>query len=563
MSLNSTDPLATIPSEKVSLSTMSATVSDTPSPGLDEKNIGHFPRISEEHDDDSSSFHVVRGLKARHLSMISLGGTIGGGLFIGTASNLADAGPVSMLICYMFIATLTYSIAMSLGEMTTFIPLTGSFTQFSTRFVSPSFGAAVGWLYWFSWAMTFAVELNAAAMVIQYWTDAVPVAAWISIFFVLLSATNFLAVRYYGEIEFWMAAIKVVAIVGWLLYAFIMVCGAGQTGPVGFRYWRNPGPWGPGILVSSVPTGRFLGFLSTLVNAAFTYQGTELVGITAGEAANPRKAVPKAVNKVFFRIVIFFLGSVLFIGLLVPWNDPKLSSDESYTASSPFVIAIVNSGTKVLPHIFNAVILSTMLSAGNSDVYIGSRVLYALAESGVAPSIFLRTTRQGVPYINVALTAVFGALAYLQVSNTGITVFNWLVNISAVAGMICWCSISLSHIRFMKALKVQGFSRKDLPFVAPFNPAYAWYALVVMILIIFIQGFSAFFGFTATAFFTAYVSLIVFVVLWAAFQLLFQCPLWIRAEDMDLDSGRLEIERVQWVEEPPRNLWEKFWNVIA
>ena len=212
-----------------------------------------------------------------------------------------------------------------------------------------------------------------AIQVIQRWTDAVPLAAWIAIFFVILTVFNLFPVKYYGEVEFWIASLKVIFVFIWLIYAFIMVCGAGKTGPIGFRYWRNPGPWGPGILVSSnINTARFLGWLSSLINAAFTFQGTELVGISAGESSNPRKTVPSAIRKVLFRILVFYVLCMLFIGLLVPYDDPKLAgNDGTYTASSPFIIAIQNCGTKGLPDVYNAVILVTIISAANSNVYCG------------------------------------------------------------------------------------------------------------------------------------------------------------------------------------------------
>lgn len=506
---------------------------------------------------------VDRGLKARHVSMIAIGGTIGTGLFIGTATPLSQAGPVSTLISYIFMGTITYYMAQGLGEMATFIPITGSFNAFTTRFISPAIGAANGWLYWFTWAMTFALELTIVGKVIEYWTDAVPTAAWISIFFVILTAFNFAPVVIYGEVEFWVAAVKVVAIVGWLIYSFIMVCGAGDMGPVGFRYWRNGYGFGPGILVSNIHTARFLGWLSSLVNAAFTFQGVELVGITCGESANPRKTVPSAIRKVFFRILLFYVGGVLFIGLLVPYDDPALSAEGLALAStSPFVIAIQNSGTPVLPHIFNAVILTTIISAGNSNVYIGSRILYALANVGNAPRCFSYTIN-GVPWVGVIFTAVFGTLSFLVLSPNGEEAFNWLLNITSVAGMICWACISFSHIRFMDALKHRGMSRDDLPFKAMHQPYGSWYAGVAIVIIIFIQGFQVFFDFNANDFFVYYVSIMLFVVMWVAFQIYYRGPLITPLGEIDLDSGRTEIDDMVWVEDEPKNAWEKFWVKFA
>ncbi|ODQ80245.1 hypothetical protein BABINDRAFT_35848 [Babjeviella inositovora NRRL Y-12698] len=512
---------------------------------------------------------VERSLKARQVSMIALGGTIGTGLFIGSATPLAVAGPVNALIAYIFIASIAYSVTQSLGEMATYIPITGSFATFTTRFVSQSFGAMNGWMYWFSWAITFAIEISVVGQVIQYWTKSVPLAAWIGIFFTILTVANLFPVKFYGEVEFWVAAIKIVAIVGWLVYAFCMVCGAGKTGPVGFRYWRNPGPWGPalspdesGNVMANKNLGRFLGFLSSLINASFTYQGTELVGVTAGETKNPRVAVPKAIRKVFYRIMIFFVLTILFMGLLVPYDDPKLASKDSYISSSPFVIAIQNSGTPVLPSIFNAVILCTIISAGNSNVYIASRTLYALADSKVAPKFFM-WTRGGVPIISVLFSAAFGLLGFLVVSKSGNTVFEWLVNISAVAGMIAWIFIGVCHIRFQKVLALRGISRDSLPFKAPFQPYLAWYSTIAMVIIIFIQGYGSFFGFNASNFFTAYISLILAVVLWIAFQIWFRCPLLLSLDQIDIDTGRREADNIIWEDDVPKNLWEKFWDIVA
>ncbi|RLV96683.1 Lysine/arginine permease [Spathaspora sp. JA1] len=522
---------------------------------------------------DDVKGEIKRNLKPRHVSMIALGGTIGTGLFISTGGVIAAAGPVSSLFSFLFMTTLAFSVTQSLGEMATLIPVSGSFLQFVTRWCSPALGAANGWNYWFSWAITFALELSIVGQVIEYWTDAVPLAAWISIFFVLLTVFNLFPVKYYGEVEFWVASIKVLAVFGWIIYAFIMVCGAGKTGPVGFRYWRNPGPWGPGILVSNKNTAQFLGWLSSLISAAFTFQGTELVGISAGEAANPRKSVPSAIRKVLFRILVFYVLCILFLGLLVPYDDPVLSDEDgSYTHTSPFIIAMNNSGTKVLPDIFNAVILSTIISAANSNIYSGSRILYGLAQSGVAPKFFTITNKFGVPYIAVLFTSAFGALGYLACSTNGNNAFDWLLNISACAGLIAWGWISFTHIRFMNVLRSRNISRDSLPFKAKFMPWGAYYASITIFIVTFVQGFSAFWDITPAGFFTAYVSLILFVFSWAFFHVLFNGVgrsswrwrnIFIPLEECDIDSGVREVSELEYEEEAPKNLWQKFWAAVA
>ncbi|SCV03115.1 LANO_0G02234g1_1 [Lachancea nothofagi CBS 11611] len=522
---------------------------------------------------DAGNNGVKRQLRPRHVSMIALGGTIGTGLFIGIANPLLNAGPVGALIAYIFMGTLAYSVTQSLGEMATFIPVTSSFTVFTRRFLSPALGAANGYMYCFSWCITFALELSIVGQIIEYWTDAVPNAAWIIIFWVPLSLSNLIPVRYYGEFQFWISLVKVLAIIGFIIYCLCMVCGAGVTGPVGFRYWRHPGPWGDGLLdaVSGLPIyssnvgkGRFLGWVSSLINAAFTYQGTELVGITAGESNNPRKTVPKAINKVFLRILLFYVGSLFFIGLLVPYNDPKLTSTASYVSSSPFIIAIQNSGTKILPDIFNAVVLITIISAANSNVYVGSRVLYGLGTERLAPQFVTRVNRFGVPYIAVGIVSLFGFLGYLSVSSGSKNAFDWLLNITAIAGFFAWLFISLCHVRFMQALKLQGISRDDLPFKAKFMPWGAYYAAFFIALIILFQGFTAFTpSFDVSSFFAAYVSVFLFIAIWVIFQCIYRGRLIHKIEDVDIDTDRREIEALEWDDPEPKNLWGKFWAAMA
>ncbi|CCD25738.1 amino acid permease NDAI_0F04200 [Naumovozyma dairenensis CBS 421] len=518
--------------------------------------------VSENEKDE---YHEVkRDLSKRHIAMIALGGTIGTGLFLGIANPLMISGPVGSLIAYLFLGTVVYSVTQSLGEMATFIPVTASFTIFSHRFLSPALGAANGYMYWFSWAMTFALELSVVGQIIQFWTFAVPLPAWISIFWVILTISNLFPVRIYGEIEFWIAFLKVNAILGFIIYCFCIVCGAGKTGPVGFRYWRNPGPWGTGIISSNIAEARFLGWASSLINAAFTFQGTELVGITAGEAANPRQTVPKAIRKVVFRILVFYILSLFFIGLLVPYDDVKLKSENSYVSSSPFIIAIENSGTKILPHIFNGVILVTIISAGNSNVYIGSRLLFGLAKNGTGPKLFAKTTKSGVPVFAVVFTSLFGALAFMETSTGGDEAFQWLLNVVGVAGFFSWLLISFAHIRFMQCLQSRGISRNDLPFKAKFMPYLAYYATIVMIIIIFFQGFTAFAPkFDVLNFFASYISVFLFFIFWGSFQLWFKCRYVWKLVDIDIDKDRREIEDRVWQDTTPANLWGKFWDFVA
>lgn len=519
--------------------------------------------------DNLKNNEVKRALKPRHISMIAIGGTIGTGIFIGSGSSIMDAGPASTLINYFFIASIALAVTQGLGEMATYIPISGSFSQFTARWCSPALGAANGYNYWFSWCITFALELSVVGRIIEYWTEAVPIGAWIGIFFVILITINLFPVEFFGEIEFWIASLKVIAVFGFLIYALCMVCGATQDEAVGFKYWRNPGAFGPGLFVDNPDTARFLGWLSSLTSTAFTFQGCELIGIASGEMRSP-KSLPKAIKSIYVRIILFYILSIFFIGMLVPYNDRKLTSTENYVSASPFIIAMKNSGTKILPDIFNGVILVTIISAGNSNIYCGSRVLYGLGEVGVGPKFLTLTTKHGVPYVTVLCTAIFGLLAFLVLDNEGSIVFDWLLNITAVSGLISWGWIAASHVRFMNILESRGISRDSLPYKAPLNPYYSRYAAIVVLILVFIQGFTCFFGITAASFFTAYISVIFFAACWLFFQFFFNGfkgafkweNLLVPLDQCDIDTGVREME--EYADEPePKNLWEKTWAIVA
>ncbi|KAH3899617.1 probable Arginine permease [Saccharomycodes ludwigii] len=515
---------------------------------------------------DYEEAELKRGLKARQVAMLALGGTIGTGLFISISQPLADAGPVNTLISYSFLGSLVYFVTQSLGEMCTFIPVSSSVTVFSQRFLSPAFGFANGWMYFWNWGITYAVEISVVGQIIQYWPrgQIVPLWAWILIFWVLVTSFNFFPVKVYGEIEFWLALIKVITIIGYLIFGLCVVCGASKQGPIGFRYWRNPGPWGPGIISKNKNTARFCGWVSSLVNASFSMQGVETVGVQAGEAANPRKTVPKAINKVFYRIILFYIGSIFFIGLLVPYNDPRLSSTTSYIASSPFVISIQEAGIKGLPSLFNAIVALTTISAANSNVYIGSRVIYSLSMNNCAPKIFKICNKLGTPYYSVIAASLLGLLGFLVVDANSNKAFNWLINISSLSGLIAWFFILLCHIRFMTVLKHRGISRDDLPFKAKLMPFGAYFAAFFIFIIIFIQGFTAFAPkFDVASFFTAYISLMLMGVIWIGAQIYYKCRFLTRIEDIDIDTGRREADDIIWEDEPPKTLWDKFWIIFA
>ena len=456
----------------------------------------------------------------------------------------------------------------SLGEMATWLPLPGAIPQFCARYVDDAMGFAVGWNNWYSSAITLCAEISAASTVIQFWPGAVHinVAAWISIIIVLVLCLNIFAVQIYGEAEFIFASIKILTIVGLLLMAFIVDLGGGPNHDrLGFRYWKHPGAMKPYIATGN--EGRFLGLFSTLVNAAFSYGGVEMVAVAAGEAENPRHNIPKAVRRVFWRILFFYVLGSLAIGVLVPYNDPQLLSaikaGSAGAARSPWVISIYRAGIPALPSIINAVILTSASSSANAFLFTGSRYLFALAQNRQAPRFLLKCSRTGVPYWSVLITAAISLLTYMSASAGSTTVFTWFQNLTTISTLFTWVSICIAYIQFRKALIAQGVDRNTLVFKSPFQPFTAYFALIYFSIIIVFNGFDAFAPtFDYQSFITDYIGIPIYFLLFL-FWKVFKRTKFRNPAEADIYTGKAAMDAVEWPERIPRNLLEKIWFFIA
>jgi amino acid transporter len=511
--------------------------------------------------------YVERGLKSRHIQFIALGGTIGTGLFLGIGGAFAKAGPLSVLLGYSFTGCAVFAMMQCLGEMATWMPLPGAIPQYCSRYVDPALGFAVGWNYWYSCAITLCAEISAASLVIGYWKEDQGnlMAAWITIIIVLIICLNIFAVKIYGEAEFIFASIKIVTIVGLLLMAFILDLGGGPTHRrLGFHYWKDPGPmkqYPPNV---GGPTGRFLGFFSTLVQASFSYGGVEMVAIAAGEAENPLKNIPKAVRRVFWRILFFYVLGSLAIGVLVSSNDEDLLSDKPGAYASPWVIAIKRAGIRGLDHVINAVILTSASSSANAFLYTGSRYLFGVAQNRQAPKIFLKCSKQGIPYYCVAITAAFSLLSYMSISSGANNVFLWFQNLVTIAQLFTWVSICIAYLRFRDALIAQNVDRNTLVFKSKWQPYTAWFALIYFSVIIIFNGFAVFIKgrWKVADFLTAYINMPIFALLYV-FWKVFKRTRFVRASETDIWSGKHAVDNEVWPEQIPRNFLEKVWFWIA
>ncbi|KAF2104615.1 amino acid permease Dip5 [Rhizodiscina lignyota] len=503
---------------------------------------------------DRLHHHVAlkRDLEARHITMIAIGGAIGTGLIIGTGAALAAAGPASIFIAYTIMGVIVFLVMCALGEMATWLPTGKNFAGYASRFCDPALGFSLGYTYLFKYLITTPNQLTAAALVIQYWCprDRVNPGAFIAVFLVVIIFINYFGVRVFGELEFWLSSIKVLVIVGLIILSLILALGGGPDHDrKGFRYWNNPGAFKESH--GSGSWGRFLGVWSSMVTAVFAYLGTELVGVTVGEAQNPRKVIPRAIKLTFFRILFFYCISVLLLGMIVPYNSPQLvfaNKQASNAAASPFVVAISISGIKVLPGFLNGCFLIFTFSASNSDLYIGTRTLYGLALDGKAPKFFAYTDKRGVPYWSLAFCSTFCLIAFLNVSDDSRTVFLYFVNLVTIFGLLTWISILVTHIFFVRARKAQGIFKDSMAFTAPLGVYGSYGALVFCIIIAFTKNFTVFIpspstygNFDYKNFITGYLGIPLYIIMIFGYKLIMRSKM-VRPHAADFYSGKQEID---------------------
>ncbi|WP_062737132.1 amino acid permease [Kocuria turfanensis] len=471
-----------------------------------------------------------RSLKPRHLTMIALGGAIGTGLFVASGNTIATAGPGGALLAYVVIGFMVFLLMQSLGEMATYLPVSGAFEEYSTRFVSPSFGFAIGWNYWYNWAITVAAELVAAALIMRYWLPDVPSWIWSGAFLLILFLLNALSTRAYGESEFWFSLVKVVTVVIFLVLGILMIVGILGGESPGFENWTT----GEAPFV-----GGGLGILAIFMVAGFSFQGTELVGVAAGEAEDPEKNVPKAIRTVFVRILLFYVGAITVIGFLIPHTSPNLlTSDVEDISISPFTLVFENAGVLAAASVMNAVILTAILSAGNSGLYASTRMLWALADGGKAPRFLAKVNRRGVPMNALLVTTLVGGASFLTTFIGDGDAYVWLVSASGLAGFIVWMGIAWSHYRFRRAYTTQGHDLADLPYRARFFPLGPVVALVLCAVVILGQNYQAFLGeVDLLGALTAYIGLPLFLALWFGHKLVTGSKM-VRYEEADLTRVR-------------------------
>ena len=482
---------------------------------------------------------LSKSLKNRHLQMIAIGGSIGTGLFVGSGSSLHTGGPAGLIIAYILIGTMIYCTVQSLGELAVTFPVAGAFVTYNIRFVDPSWGFAMAWNYAMQWLVVLPLELVAAAVTIKFWDTTTNSAAFVVIFYVLIIAINFFGVRGYGEAEFIFSAIKVTAVVGFIILGIVLAAGGSPNGRgyIGGKYWQHPGAFANGVK----------GVITVFVGAAFAFAGTELVGLASAESSNPRKSLPKACKQVFWRITLFYVICLTLVGILVPYDNNDLFNAENTASASPFVIAIKLGGISGLPSVMNVVIMIAVLSVGNASVFGSSRTLAALAASNQAPKIFGYIDKQGRPLVGVIVQLAIGALCFLAASPKQNLVFNWLLALSGLSSIFTWGSINLCHIRFRAALKAQGRDTGEIPFVSQPGLIGAYWGMLLNLVVLCLQFWIAVWPLgtkpNANDFFMNFLTVPVVLVFYVGHKLWARnWRLFYRAHEIDIDTGRTDLD---------------------
>ncbi|KAK6205048.1 lysine-specific permease [Scheffersomyces amazonensis] len=484
-------------------------------------NVNNQSVESEIEENPVQHVHTKRLLESRHIEMISLGGIIGTGLFIGIRSQLTN-GPIISLISYGYVSIICYTIVQSVGEMSCYMPINGSLCQFQFKFLSNSIGFSINIIYWLSWSITLALELSLIYEMLLFWQipfinnnqTLVIFSIWI-----ILTIFNLFPVNYYGEIEFIISIIKVFFIIFWIGLAIYLII----IKDIGFKNWDSKFIWGIDTIhiIKDPFQSKLVNILGSLVASCFTFQSIESVAICSGEIHHAHKSLPRAIKYVLIRIIIFYMITLFLLTLLIKCNDPNLSNDQNDIFSSPFLIGLINAGinsSSFILNAFNSIIIISMISAANSNIYFGSRCLISIIETNFNINIFPKflsiTNTRGVPYPAILLTSSIGLISLASKFKTIEILFNLLINLCATSGLIMWLCISISYLRFCSALKFNNVLYENLRFHSKYPKLLKllnWLSIGSIIIIILSNGLVNIWNFNWDNFISCYLTSIMLV----------------------------------------------------
>lgn len=407
--------------------------------------------------------HLKRKMETRHIRMISLGGVIGTGLFLSSGYTIHEAGPLGTVIAYLVGALIVFAVMLCLGELSVAMPYTGAFHVYAKKYIGPSTGFVVAIIYWLTWTIALGSEFTAAGLIMQKWFPHVPVWIWSLACMILIFLSNFFSVKFFAESEFWFAAIKVFAIVAFIILGVLAITGilpvkGFNHAPGLVNFYKNG--WFP---------NGFSGVFTTMLTVNFAFSGTELIGITAGEAEDPQKAIPSAIKTTLWRLVIFFIGSIVVMAALIPYKVAGVTQ-------SPFVYVLDLIHVPFAANIMNFVVLTAIISAANSGLYASTRMLWSLSNEGTIPKVFQKTGKNGVPTLALGVSMLDGIFALISSKVAASTVYLVLVSISGLAVVIVWMAIAWAELNFRKQFLKDGHHLSELKYRTPWYPVVPYFA---------------------------------------------------------------------------------------
>ncbi|KAF9234080.1 general amino acid permease 1 [Melanogaster broomeanus] len=513
------------------------------------------------HEEDMT--HQRRLLKQRHVQM-QIAGTLGTGLFLGSGEALQAAGPVGALLAYALVSTVVFASLCAVGEMTSFAPIPGTFPHYASRWVDEALGfACISNLSSLFRRITVPVEIAGAQLLIGYW-DSDPHHQWIYLAVMCASACtiNIFGVRWFGEAEFMFSFMKLILITVLIMIGLVIdLGGAPNHDRLGFRYWKDPGPFAGTDLVANRDLDGFLGFLSVILQAAFSFQGMEIAAIAAVVTESPRRNVAMAIRKSFYRILIFYMLGILIAGMIVPSNDPGLLKpfgDTRVTVTeSPFVIAMQRAGINAASHVVNAGLVMSAFSSGNSLLFAASRVLAALAYRRQAPVIFTHRYNE-IPIAAILFTSTFTLFSFMSLGHSADNVFRWFASFSVVGDFLSWGTVNLTYLYFYQGLKHNNIDRNKFIYWSRFQPWLSIWGLVMCIFFTLTSGVQVFWHFERdkVTFFMTYIDIPLFLCLYAYWKITRKTS-FRRVEDRDYKTGIPSIEETEKEYKKPNGFWEK------
>ncbi|KAI0270237.1 general amino acid permease 1 [Russula aff. rugulosa BPL654] len=464
----------------------------------------------------AASFYLVdldkgqRKLSGVHVQMY-IAGVIGTGLFLGLGQLLPTTGPLGVILVFLLVGSVASASMVSVTEMAVFAPVPGSLSHYAGRWVDPALGFAVGWNYFYTCAIALPAEITAAAVLISFWDhNSNNVPFHIAVLIVFVYIVNILGQKS-GFVVFYL-----LQIIGGLV---INLGGGPDHTRKGFEYWKHPG-----FLVSSLEPGALGYFLSLslgITNAAFSMCGMEIITFIAAETRNPRRIMVTAMRTVFFHLFLCYVLTGLIVGMLIPSNDPALFTFVINAGQSPFVLVFNRAGVKILPHIVNAVVLTSAFSSANSRLYSASRFLFALGVQGQAPRFVTTVSHNGLPYVSIIIGGLFSFLAFLNVKISSGKVFSWFVSLSAVGGLLNWLMIGITYLRFYYGSKAQGIERHGIHggYRSVFQPYAGMYVVFCSAIFILVGGLSVLWHLDVPDLVVAYINVPIFVLFYVGYKI--------------------------------------------